>query len=87
MYCWGKDMASIAQRQIERIQYLIDTKPINERHSISSCKDFRRTLTEYFSRASARDIRCLSSQPVFEALFEGYSFRNNMVSTCMQNAR
>ena len=84
---WAKDVASIAQRQIERIQYLIDTKA-NQREAFNKfLKGLQKNINPSISQGQAVEMLAqhIITQPVFEALFEGYSFQsNNAVSIAMQ---
>ena len=84
---WAKDVASIAQRQIERIQYLIDTKA-NQREAFNKfLQGLQKNINPSISQGQAVEMLAqhIITQPVFEALFEGYSFQsNNAVSIAMQ---
>jgi predicted helicase len=84
---WAKDVASIAQRQIERIQYLIDTKA-NQREAFNMfLLGLQKNINPSISQGQAVEMLAqhIITQPVFEALFEGYSFQsNNAVSIAMQ---
>ena len=84
---WAKDVATIAQRQIERIQYLIDTKA-NQREAFNKfLQGLQKNINPSISQGQAVEMLAqhIITQPVFEALFEGYSFQsNNAVSIAMQ---
>ena len=84
---WAKDVAAIAQRQIERIQYLIDTKA-NQREAFNMfLLGLQKNINPSISQGQAVEMLAqhIITQPVFEALFEGYSFQsNNAVSIAMQ---
>lgn len=84
---WAKDVASIAQRQIERIQYLIDTKA-NQREAFNKfLQGLQKNINPSISQGQAVEMLAqhIITQPVFEALFEGYSFQSsNAVSIAMQ---
>jgi len=84
---WAKDVAVIAQRQIERITFLVDS---NEKHR-EAFEKFLTGLQQNINPSITQEqaIEMLSqhiiTKPVFEALFENYSFvSNNPVSKSMQ---
>ena len=84
---WAKDVAKIAERQIERITYLIENKKDQrkafEKFLIGLQKNINPSISE--SQAIEMLAQHIITQPIFEALFEGYSFvKNNAVSTAMQ---
>lgn len=85
---WAKDVAVIADRQIERIRYLISGRK-DEREAFDNFlaglqKNINPAITE--SQAVEMLAQHIITKPIFEALFEGYSFvKNNAVSTAMQN--
>ena len=85
---WAKDVAIIAANQISRIKTLIETntKHKNEfdRFLIGLQKNINPSITK------EQSIEMLSqhiiTKPVFEALFEGYSFvKSNPISSSMQS--
>lgn len=85
---WAKDIADIAAKQIERITKLVNDD--DEAHM--AFRHFVRGLQKNLNPSITEDdaIQMLSqhiiTKPVFEALFEGYSFvKNNAVSISMQN--
>ena len=85
---WAKDVAHIAQRHIDRIQTLLDDE---ESEHAKAFEDFlaglRRNLNPAVSRDEAIEMlsQHLITRPVFEALFEDYSFsQHNPVSAAMQ---
>lgn len=84
---WAKDVAIIADRQIERITYLIENKK-DQRQAFDSFllglqKNINPSITE--SQAVEMLAQHIITKPIFEALFEGYSFvKHNAVSTSMQ---
>lgn len=85
---WATDVAVIAQRQIERITFLVDS---NEKHR-EAFEKFLIGLQQNINPSITQEqaIEMLSqhiiTKPVFEALFENYSFvSNNPVSKSMQN--
>jgi predicted helicase len=84
---WAKDVAIIADRQIERITYLIENKK-DQRQAFDNFllglqKNINPSITE--SQAIEMLAQHIITKPIFEALFEGYSFvKHNAVSTSMQ---
>jgi len=84
---WAKDVAQIADRQIERITYLIENKK-DQRKAFDNFlagleKNINPSITE--SQAVEMLAQHIITKPIFEALFEGYSFeQNNAVSVAMQ---
>jgi predicted helicase len=85
---WAKDVAQIAERYMERITNLVKT---DGQHSIAFAnfleglqKNINPSITE--NQAIEMLAQHIITKPVFEALFEGYSFvKNNAVSIAMQN--
>ena len=85
---WAKDVAQIAERYMERITKLVKT---DGQHSIAFAnfleglqKNINPSITE--NQAIEMLAQHIITKPVFEALFEGYSFvKNNAVSIAMQN--
>lgn len=85
---WAKDVAVIVERQIERIQYLIsergDQRGAFDDFLAGLQKNINPSITE--SQAVEMLAQHIITKPIFEALFEGYSFvKNNAVSTSMQS--
>jgi len=84
---WAKSVAQIAERQIERISNMIRTgeyKAAFDKFLLGLQKNINPSIT------GADAIEMLSqhiiTKPVFEALFEGYSFvKNNPISISMQS--
>ena len=84
---WAKDVAAIVERQIERIQYLVsskqDQKAVFETFVTGLRKNINPSITE--GQAVEMLAQHIITQPIFEALFEDYSFaQNNPVSIAMQ---
>ncbi|MEX2410008.1 MAG: type ISP restriction/modification enzyme [Candidatus Paceibacterota bacterium] len=85
---WAKDVAQIADRQIERITYLITEKK-DQRQAFDNFltglqKNINPSITE--SLAVEMLAQHIITKPIFEALFAGYSFvKNNAVSKAMQS--
>ena len=84
---WAKDVAKIAQIQIDRIRDLIAK---SEKHK-KAFNNFVKGLQENINSSidSEEAIEMLSqhiiTKPIFEALFENYSFvKNNPISSAME---
>lgn len=84
---WAKNVAEIAERQGERINRLI----LKEEHHKVAFNEFLKGLQKNInpSITAQEAVEMLSqhiiTKPVFEALFEGYSFvKNNPISVSMQ---
>lgn len=85
---WAKDVAIIADRQIERIKYLISTKQDEKIAFNNFVGGLQRNINPSITESQAVDMLAqhIITKPIFEALFEGYSFvKNNAVSTAMQS--
>lgn len=85
---WAKDVAKIAERQIERISYLIETKKDQRKAFDSFLEGLQKNINPGITREQAVEMLAqhIITQPIFEALFEGYSFvKNNAVSSSMQS--
>lgn len=85
---WAKDVAIIAEKQIERIKRLIseseEHKLAFERFLLGLQKNINPSITH--SQAIEMLSQHIITRPVFEALFDGYSFvKNNAISTSMQS--
>ena len=85
---WSKDVAEIAKRHITKINDLIDSQPgakqafdvflTSLQHNINSSVDKKQAIEMLAQH--------LITQPIFEALFEGYSFvKDNPVSHAMDD--
>ncbi len=86
---WAASVADIAERQIKRITKIVE----EDDNAHMAMREFIRGLQKNInpSITEQQAIEMLSqhiiTKPVFEALFEGYSFvQNNAVSISMQNA-
>ena len=84
---WAKDVAFIADSKIKRITYLIENKKDQrqafENFLLGLQKNINPSITE--SQAVEMLAQHIITKPIFETLFEGYSFvNNNAVSTPMQ---
>ncbi|MEU8003225.1 type ISP restriction/modification enzyme [Catellatospora sp. NPDC049111] len=85
---WAKDVSVIAERHTTRIKALLGDPTL---HLNATFEDFlnglRANLNDGITRDDAIDMLAqhLITRPVFEALFDGYSFaENNPVSKVMQ---
>lgn len=84
---WAKDVAKIAERQIERIKYLIENKKDQRKAFDKFLGGLQKNINPSINEDQAIEMLAqhIITQPIFEALFEGYSFaKNNPVSTAMQ---
>lgn len=85
---WAKDVAEIAERHVTRIETILEAgnPAINEAFELF-LQGLQRNLNPAINEADAIEMlsQHLITKPVFEALFEGYSFaKNNPVSVAMQ---
>lgn len=86
---WSKDIADIAERHIKRITKIVDEDDTAHMAFRQFVRGLQKNLNPSITEADA--IQMLSqhiiTKPVFEALFEKYSFANsNPVSQAMQKA-
>lgn len=84
---WAKDVAIIAERQIERIQFLINEKRDQRDAFGKFLLGLQKNINPCISEAQAVEMLAqhIITKPIFEALFEGYSFvKHNAVSVSMQ---
>jgi len=85
---WAGDIAKIAQTHITRITALVSKEGTPEREAFDGfLAEIHDDLNDSISRAEAVEMLAqhLITRPVFDALFEGYSFaRNNPVSKAME---
>lgn len=83
---WAKNVAEIAERQIERITKMVkkgEHKEAFEKFLCGLQKNINPSITQ--QEAIEMLSQHIITQPVFEALFEGYSFvKNNPISLSMQ---
>lgn len=85
---WAKDVAQIAERQKERILYLIANRKSQKAAFASFVTGLQRNINPSITEVQAVDMLAqhIITRPIFEALFEGYSFvKHNAVSQAMQN--
>lgn len=84
---WAKDIAVIAERQIERIKHLIVTEKSHKLAFEDFLNGLRKNINPNITEQEAIEMlsQHIITQPVFEALFEGYSFvKSNAISISMQ---
>ena len=84
---WAKDVAKIAENQIDRINNLINREPKYKKAFNKFLKGLQKNINPSISESQAVEMlsQHIITKPVFEALFEGYSFvKNNAISTSMQ---
>jgi predicted helicase len=86
---WAGDIAKIAQTHITRITAVVQQAGSTERAAFNQfLVEIRDDLNESITEAEAVEMLAqhIITKPVFEALFEGYSFtQNNPVSVAMQS--
>ncbi len=84
---WAKDVAVIADRQIERITYLVTEKKDQRKAFDKFLTGLQKNINPGIDEPQAIEMLAqhIITRPIFEALFEGYSFvSHNAVSTAMQ---
>lgn len=85
---WAKDVARIAENQINRINNLIEDDKLHKTAFKSFLKGLQQNINPSITQSQAVEMlsQHIITKPVFEALFEGYSFvKNNAISTSMQS--
>lgn len=85
---WSKDVAKIAKRHIQRIKDLIETQDGAKAAFDQYLQSLQHNINNSIDKDQAVEMLAqhLITQPVFEALFEGYSFiKDNPVSKAMNN--
>lgn len=85
---WATNVAEIAQRQMERITYLIEEKTEHRKAFDMFLEGLQSNINSSITIKEAVEMlsQHMITKPVFEALFEGYSFvDNNPISQSMQN--
>ena len=83
---WAKDVANIATRYIERINTLIKNEGEHKTAFEEFLKGLKSNINPTITEESAIEMLAqhIITQPVFDALFENYSFaKNNVVSQSM----
>ncbi|MDD5263026.1 MAG: DEAD/DEAH box helicase family protein [Methylacidiphilales bacterium] len=85
---WAKDVAVIAERHITRIKALLESgEPRHKRAFAEFLQGLRQNINPSISEDDAIEMlsQHLITRPVFDALFDNYSFtQNNPVSLAMQ---
>jgi predicted helicase len=84
---WAKDVADIAVRQIANIRKLVEDDKKHQREFEKFLRGLHKNINPSVSEEDAIEMLAqhLITQPVFEALFEEYSFvRNNPISQSME---
>lgn len=84
---WAKSVADIATRQIERISFLVDQKGEHKAVFNEFLSGLQKNINPSITKQQAIEMlsQHIITKPVFEALFEGYSFvKNNPISKSMQ---
>ncbi|MCF8341359.1 MAG: DEAD/DEAH box helicase family protein [Chitinophagaceae bacterium] len=85
---WARDVAQIAERQIERIKYLINEKKDQRAAFDNFLSGLQKNINPSINEEQAIEMLAqhIITQPIFDALFEGYSFvKSNAVSMAMQS--
>jgi predicted helicase len=83
----AEDVAQIAERQIERIKFLITEKKDQRTAFNRFLSGLQKNINPSIDDAQAIEMLAqhIITQPIFDALFEGYSFvKSNAVSMAMQ---
>ena len=84
---WAKDVAQIAEMQMDRIRRLIKDEGKYQNTFEQFVFGLRQNINPSISETEAIDLlsQHMITKPVFDALFEGYSFvKNNPISKSMQ---
>jgi len=84
---WAKNVAEIAERQMERITRLINDEGKHQKAFEKFLGGLRKNINPSISEHEAVEMlsQHIITKPVFDALFEGYSFVNhNPISVSMQ---
>ncbi|WP_225307165.1 type ISP restriction/modification enzyme [Adhaeribacter soli] len=84
---WAKSVAEIAERQVARISRLIAEDKTHEKAFANFLGGLQKNINPSITQQEAVEMlsQHIITKPVFEALFEGYSFvQNNPISVSMQ---
>lgn len=84
---WAKDVAKIAERYIDKITNLVKQEGEHKRVFEKFVKGLHKNINPSITQQEAIEMlsQHIITKPVFEALFEGYSFvKNNAISVSMQ---
>lgn len=85
---WSADVSKIARRHMDYINILIETRPEAKEAFEKFVSSLRHNINESISNEQAVEMLAqhLITLPIFEALFDEYSFvRNNPVGLAMEN--
>ena len=85
---WAKNVAEIAERQVTRIKRLIKENRKHQQKFEDFLAGLRKNINPSISEQEAVEMlsQHVITKPVFEALFEGYSFvKSNPISVAMQS--
>lgn len=84
---WAKSVAEIAERQKSRINTLITEDKVHQKEFASFLNGLQKNINPSITQHEAVEMlsQHIITKPVFEALFDGYSFvKNNPISVSMQ---
>ena len=84
---WARNVAEIAERQVERINRLISEDGEHKKAFEEFLGGLQKNINPSITHQEAVEMlsQHIITKPVFEALFEGYSFvQNNPISVSMQ---
>lgn len=84
---WAKSIAEIAERQMERINRLIKDDKKHKKEFENFLGGLQKNINPSITEHEAVEMlsQHIITKPVFEALFDGYSFvKNNPISVSMQ---
>jgi predicted helicase len=84
---WAKSVAEIAERQVARINTLITDDTTHQKEFANFLSGLQKNINPSITQQEAVEMlsQHIITKPVFEALFEGYSFvKNNPISVSMQ---
>ncbi|WP_309640999.1 type ISP restriction/modification enzyme [Flavobacterium sp.] len=85
---WAKSVAEIAERQVARINRLIVEDQTHQQVFENFLQGLQKNINPSITQQQAVEMlsQHIITKPVFEALFEGYSFvKNNPISVSMQS--
>jgi predicted helicase len=85
---WAKSVADIAERQVERINRLIREEGSHQKAFEGFLMGLQKNINPNVTQQEAVEMlsQHIITKPVFDALFEGYSFvQNNPISVSMQS--
>lgn len=84
---WARNVAEIAERQVILINRLVKTEGSHKKAFENFLQGLRKNINPSISSQEAVEMLAqhIITKPVFDALFEGYSFvKNNPISVSMQ---